>query len=76
MFKMFIFVLLFLSVAVENAYAYLDFGTGSYVLQMLFASFIGIVVVMKNHLQWVKLLFKRKKDVNSEIDNEENSIDP
>lgn len=76
MLKAFLFVLFFLSVLVENAYAYLDFGTGSYVLQMLFASFIGIVVVMKNHLQWVKQLFKRKKDVNSEIDNEENIIDP
>ena len=80
MFKVFIFILFFLSVLVENAYAYLDFGTGSYVLQMLFASFIGFVVVMKNHLEWVKQLFKKKKDVNDgvddEIDKKEEAIDP
>ena len=75
MFKLFIFVLFFLSVLVENAYAYLDFGTGSYVLQMLLASFIGIVVVMKNHLEWVKQLFKRKKDKNDEIEKNEETLD-
>ena len=75
MFKAFIFVLFFLSVLVENAYAYLDFGTGSYVLQMLLASFIGIVVVMKNHLEWVKQLFKRKKDKNDEIEKNEETLD-
>ena len=76
MFKVFIFISFFLSVLVENAYAYLDFGTGSYVLQMLFASFIGFVVVMKNHLEWVKQLFKKKKDVDDEIDKKEEAIDP
>ena len=75
MFRVFIFILFFLSVSVDNAHAYLDWGTGSLILQMLFASFIGFVVVMKNHLEWVKQLFKRKKDDNDEIDKKEEAID-
>ena len=71
MFKVFIFFLIFIAGLTENAYAYLDFGTGSYILQILAASFVGIAVVMRNHLEWVKNLFRRKKRETDEDDTEE-----
>ena len=62
MFRVAIFIAFFLSVLVENAYAYLDFGTGSMIPQMLFATFIGFVVVMKNHL-YNRIFFLLKKEI-------------
>lgn len=43
----FIFCLLFIS----NAHAYIDLGSGSFVLQMLIASFFGIVFTVKSHIK-------------------------
>jgi hypothetical protein len=56
----FIFIFLFF---VNNAYAYLDPGTGSYILQLIAASLFAGLLLFKNF--WVKMreiivnLFKR-----------------
>ena len=45
---------------VGPAYAYIDFGTGSYVLQILAASAIGCIFLIKNYLKRIKQFFIRK----------------
>lgn len=53
--------MLWIMVLVTNAYAYLDFGTGSYVIQILAASAIGFIFVIRNYLSRIKTFFFRKK---------------
>ena len=55
------YTLLLMIVLVDNTYAYLDFGTGSYVLQILAASAIGFVFVIKNYYVRIKQFFFRKE---------------
>ena len=67
-------VLLFFSL-VSNAYAYIDYGTGSYVLQILAASAIGGVFFLKNAFLKIKNLFCKKKNeegITDSIESEEN----
>jgi hypothetical protein len=40
--------------------AYVDFGTGSYVLQVLVASAVGGIFLVKHYLQRIKAFFTRK----------------
>ena len=60
MLKTFFFLSIFLVVSVNNAYAYIDFGTGSYVLQIVAASAIGFVFVIKSYFSRIKEIFTRK----------------
>ena len=50
----------------QNAYAYLDPGTGSYVFQVLIATFIGALFTIKMYWQKIKHaivnLFSKKQD--------------
>jgi len=39
---------------IENASAYLDPGTGSYIFQLLIASFLGVGFLMRNWLGRIK----------------------
>jgi hypothetical protein len=47
-----------------NTYAYLDLGSGSYVLQILIASFLGATFMLKNYLKkaflFISGLFNKK----------------
>jgi len=49
-----------------NAYAYLDPGTGSYIFQVLIATFIGALFTIKMYWQKIKHailnLFSKKQD--------------
>lgn len=48
-----------------DAWAYLDPGTGSYVLQMAAAGFFAAMVTMRSYMQYIKAWFKNltsKKD--------------
>ena len=67
MLKIMFFLLLFSNLLVVNAYAYIDFGTGSYVLQILATSVIGFIFLIKNYLQNIKLFFKRKPPTEDDI---------
>lgn len=48
----------------NNAYAYLDPGTGSYIFQLLIAFLCGAAFTIKIYWGKIKLMFKRKKDSN------------
>ena len=57
-------VLLLFFIWIHNAYAYLDPGTGSYVLQILIASLLGAAFAIKifwqKILAFVKNIFSKK----------------
>lgn len=55
-----IFALVFLVLSAQQACAYIDFGTGSYVLQILAASAIGGLFLIKNYLRRIKQFFFKK----------------
>ena len=64
-----LFIGLLLLIFPKNAHAYLDPGTGSYVLQIVSAFVIGALVSLKLKWQWIKAYFKRltsKKEENSD----------
>jgi hypothetical protein len=60
------FAFFFVLVSLQNAYAYLDPGTGSYLLQILLASLLGAIFSIK--IYWVKIksfvrnMFGKKND--------------
>ena len=70
MFKLFFFVLFLFAVTVDNAYAYIDFGTGSYILQIVAASAIGFVFFIKSYVSRIKQLFTRKTSSDEATDKE------
>ena len=41
----------------QNAFAYLDPGTGSYIFQVLVATFIGALFTIKMYWQKIKIFF-------------------
>jgi len=45
----------------QSAYAYVDPGTGSYILQILLAGIIGIPFIIKSKWNKIVLFFKNKK---------------
>lgn len=51
--------LFYFFLTVDQAYAYIDFGTGSYVLQIVAASAIGLIFFIKKYLQAIKHFFTR-----------------
>ncbi|MEW6077369.1 MAG: hypothetical protein AB1724_06140 [Thermodesulfobacteriota bacterium] len=55
-----ILALCLLILGMDNACAYIDLGTGSYVLQILAASAIGFVFVIRSYLNRIKGFFIRK----------------
>lgn len=46
----------------KDAFAYLDPGTGSYLLQILIAALAGSFFAIKMKWQSIKMLFSKKKD--------------
>jgi len=55
-FSVFFFVTL---VAVRDAHAYLDPGTGSYILQLLIGAFLGAMYAVKLCWSSIKMFFSR-----------------
>ena len=51
-----VFLSLIYFVFPQNAYAYIDLGTGSYILQMLIAGFLGILFSLKIYWGRIKLM--------------------
>ena len=56
----------FIVIATPQAYAYIDPGTGSFVLQMLLAGFFTLLFMLKNLrtkvFNFVRSLFKKRSD--------------
>jgi len=48
------YLLLFLLLFPMNIFAYLDPGTGSYIIQIVFASLFGAIFILKNFWNHVK----------------------
>ncbi len=44
----------------KNTYAYLDPGTGSFIIQMLIASIVGGLFILKLYFNKIKAFFKRR----------------
>lgn len=63
----FIFLFGIVGILAKNAYAYIDPGTGSYLLQILIASVVSGLFVIK--IWWAKIkdfIFKNKTEKNNE----------
>lgn len=60
MLKIIFLSLCFLIFAADNVYAYIDYGTGSFVLQILTASAIGLLFFLKRYMQKIKQFFQKK----------------
>jgi hypothetical protein len=65
----------FCLLAPEKSYAYIDPGTGSYILQVIAAVFIGALFSIKMFWRNVKLFFAGIFTRNSKDDDDEQSID-
>ena len=59
--KIFISLLLYLFTLAAPAYAYLDPGTGSFILQGFLALAASIIVFIKNPITMIKLYFRSLK---------------
>jgi len=51
------FTLHFLILAVQDTYAYIDPGTGSYLLQLMLAGLLGLAFTIKIYWQKIKMFF-------------------
>jgi len=52
-------LLIFIVITAENAFAYLDPGTGSFVLQMLIAGVLGGLFVIKTYWRKIKIFINK-----------------
>ncbi len=71
--KSILILLLFVLSFTNSAFAYLDPGTGSYILQMLVAGLLGGVYAIK--LYWVRIVTFFKGKSSSEDDSLEEADD-
>jgi hypothetical protein len=55
----------------QNAYAYLDPGTGSYILQVVMAVFLGAIFTIKVYWQKILGLFRK----NNSLKQSQNDTD-
>jgi hypothetical protein len=76
--KLFLILLLTILFQMKSntAYAYIDPGSGSYILQILIASFLGLIFTFKT---FFRRFFSRKKrtdfsELNSSDESEMNSV--
>ncbi len=56
----------FLLILAQDAYAYLDMGTGSYIFQMLVAVFIGGFYAIKVYWAKIRTFFSKDKEVQDD----------
>lgn len=68
-------VFLLISFFPVNAQAYIDPGSGSFMIQMLFASIVGGLFTIKMYFQRIKSYVKKKFNMTESIDNSEISPD-
>lgn len=61
-----IFMALFTIVGAQSAYAYLDMGTGSYILQILAASLVAGLVAVQTFWSRIKNFFSKDKNEDDE----------
>jgi hypothetical protein len=66
-----IFLVLFYLILPPKAYAYLDPGTGSYILQMTIAALLGGLFVVKKFWYRFKIFFKNFLSGGSKLKKDE-----
>ena len=54
-----LFSLLFVCITPQNAYAYLDPGSGSFLIQLLLAGIFGVVFAVKMFWRKIAVFFKK-----------------
>ncbi len=67
--SIFVFILSFLLLIPQTVYAYLDPGTGSYIVQVIIVSFFGAGFAIKLYFKRIKQFFTErilKKNSNNE----------
>ncbi len=67
--RVFVSSIVFLGVFSRSniAYAYLDAGTGSMILQLLIGGFAGVLIVGKLYWERLKSLFVRRRPIPDEL---------
>ena len=66
----FVFVI-FCSIFPQNAYGYLDAGTGAYIVQILVAIFVGGVISMKIFWTNIKMFFQKLFSKKEKVETKE-----
>ena len=56
---------LYIILSTDSSHAYIDPGSGSMLLQVLIASILGMLTVIKIYWARLKIFFSRKSDTNS-----------
>lgn len=75
--KIILYLTIVLILGSSNAYAYLDPGSGGFIIQMLIAFIASIVIFFKNGMMYVKnfflkfLSFFSKEKINNQNENKE-----
>jgi hypothetical protein len=67
--SMLVILALFLLTLPQRAYAYLDPGTGSYLLQLLIAGLLGASMAVKIFWGNIKAFFSKKSSEGQEIED-------
>lgn len=73
MLELTVLLLVFLFVAPNNVFAYLDPGTGSYLTQIVIGSLLGGIYVGKRYFVKIISFFKNAKKKDAEDDKEAKS---
>jgi len=68
----FVFTLISLLIP-QNTYAYLDPGSGSYLIQIIIASVAGLGYLTKLNWERIKNIFSKKEKKGAENEKEDNS---
>ncbi|OGD31677.1 MAG: hypothetical protein A2V45_14295 [Candidatus Aminicenantes bacterium RBG_19FT_COMBO_58_17] len=50
------------------AYSYIDLGSGSYIIQLIIAAFVGITFSLKIYWKKIRTRFSKKEKVDKNID--------
>ena len=66
LFPLFTILLLSRGFFVSDAYAYLDPGTGSVIIQAIVAGFVGVGITIKIYWQRIKFKFSRQPKSNND----------
>jgi len=68
-----LFIVLIISIIPQNAFAYIDPGTGSYIIQIIIAALVGGLFAIK--MFWIKIktfitsMFKKKTEDNEQVND-------
>ena len=51
-----------------SAYSYIDLGSGSYIIQLIIAAFVGITFSLKIYWKKIRALFSKKEKADKTLD--------